>query len=120
MSDPVDDIDWITINQSADSLLQLIGSGGYTATSVGRTEWLNLPEDIGTEPYCNSEGFNVEMSMLKMRVGITMNNEDECYSNDNLLGFGNEIAGHPWGDWAVVGGGIAGANTSAYGWIFVR
>ena len=64
------------------------------------------------------------MQYLKTRIGFVMNNENHCFSNDNLLGFGNEINMHPWGPWPVAGGGCAGAQTgpilSAYGWIFVR
>jgi hypothetical protein len=119
-SNATDDIDWITVNQASTSLHALISPGTFTATTVGRTAWLNLLEGVNTQPYCNKEGFNSVQAFSKMRIGLAMNQENNCDSCDRILGFGNEITGHPWGDWAVVGGGYPGSNTIAYGWILVR
>jgi len=118
-TNPADDIDWITINQAANSLVDVFNSG-YIATTVGRAGWLNLLEGVNTQPNCNKEGFNAEQTYSKMRIGLAMNQENDCNSCDRILGFGNQIGTHPWGNWAVVGGGYPGTNTVAYGWIMVR
>ena len=111
----------LTVNQAATSLYDLISPGSYLATTVGRTSWLNLLEGIETTPNCNREGFNAVQPYSKMRIGLAMNQEANCDSCDHMLGFGNESPGtHPWGAWAAVGGGTAGSNTQAYGWIMVR
>jgi hypothetical protein len=118
-AEPADDIDWITINQAASSLVALF-NGGYIATSVGRDNWLNLLEGVNSQPNCNKEGINTAQAYSQMRIGIAMNQEADCNSCDRILGFGNAPSGHPWGAWAVVGGGYPGVNTVAYGWIMVR
>ena len=118
-TEPADDIDWITANQTASSLVALF-NGGYVATSVGRDNWLNLLEGVNSQPNCNREGINTTQAYSQMRIGIAMNQEADCNTCDRILGFGNAPSGHPWGAWAVVGGGYPGSNTVAYGWIMVR
>ena len=120
LANELDDVDWITINQAAASLTSLFQPGAYIATTVGRDNWLNLLEGVNSQPNCNKEGFNTQQYMSKMRIGLAMNQEADCNTCDRILGFGNDPAGHPWGVWAVVGGGYPGVNTQAYGWIMVR
>jgi len=85
-------INFILINQHANSLYSLIADGQYRATSLGRNTWKKL---FGTQAslqhYCNREGFNAvgrSNSYSKARIGILGNNENECNSCDSRIGFG--------------------------------
>ena len=86
---------FITLDQSADSLYSLIAEGQFKPTSVGRDKWKSLLGTQGSlQRYCNIEGFNVVSDGPKARIGIIANNEDfECGSCDSRIGFGS--GGHP-------------------------
>ena len=89
---------FITLDQSADSLYSLIADGQFKPTSVGRDKWKSLLGTQGSlQRYCNIEGFNVVSdgpNYPKARIGIIANNEDfECGSCDSRIGFGS--GGHP-------------------------
>lgn len=89
---------FITLNQSADSLYSLIADGQFRPTSVGRDKWKSLLGSQGSlQRYCNIEGFNAvsgSPNRPKARIGIIANNEDhECNSCDSRIGFGS--GGHP-------------------------
>ncbi|KAM7445026.1 hypothetical protein ABFA07_006413 [Porites harrisoni] len=92
-------IKFIVINKQANSLYSLIADGKYRYTTLGRDTWKSL---IGSEASlqinCNREGFNAnsdsqtdsegEDLIVKARIGILGNNEDECISCDSRIGFG--------------------------------
>ena len=89
---------FITLNQSANSLYSLIADGQFHPTSVGREMWKSLLGSQGSlQLHCNIEGFNVvsgRPNYPKARIGIIANNEDfECDSCDSRIGFGS--GGHP-------------------------
>ena len=88
-------VNFITLDQSADSLYSLIADGNFRATSVGRDTWKSLLGSQGSlQRNCNIEGFNVVSSAVKARIGIIANNEDnECDTCDSRIGFGS--GGYP-------------------------
>ena len=88
-------MNFITLDQSADSLYSLIADGNFRATSVGRDTWKSLLDSQGSlQRNCNIEGFNVVSSAVKARIGIIANNEDnECDTCDSRIGFGS--GGYP-------------------------
>lgn len=88
------------------------------SVGVHRNNWDN-------QPYCNRVGFyRQDSSSTGMRFGITMNNENECNSNDSSIGFGiytnNQNAS---GDRNAAAGGFRWNGTVRYprsGFIFVK
>ena len=85
-------INFIVINEQADSLYSLIADGRYRATLLGRNTWKTL---IGSEASmqrnCNMEGFNAAGSSAinsKARIGLVSNQESNCNSCDSRIGFG--------------------------------
>jgi hypothetical protein len=70
-----------------------------------------------TQPYCNVMAVNVSYSSWAARMGISMNNENDCSSNDSALGIGfnNPSVGagaHSW---------TPGANfANGYSWLWVN
>ena len=92
-----ENINFLVINHTADSLYSLIADGQHRTTSLGRDTWKTL---IGSQASlqlnCNMEGFNAvcsSQSHSKARIGIVANNEDDCRLCDSRIGFGTE--GHP-------------------------
>jgi len=92
-----ENINYLVINQTADSLYSLIGDGQHRTTSLGPDTWKAL---IGSraslQQNCNMEGFNAVCSgqtHSKVRIGIVANNEDDCKLCDSRIGFGAE--GYP-------------------------
>lgn len=88
---------FITLDQSAESLHSLIADGQFRPTSMGRDTWKSLLGSKGSlQPNCNREGFNVESDTQnhpKARIGIIGNNENDCNSCDSRIGFGS--GGYP-------------------------
>ena len=84
---------FITLDQSADSLYSLIADGQFRPISVGRDTWKSLLGSQGSlQNNCNREGFNVKcdsQTYSKTRIGIVGNNEDNCHSCDSRIGFGS-------------------------------
>lgn len=84
---------FITLDQSADSLYSLIADGEFRPISVGRDTWKSLLGSQGSlQNNCNREGFNVKcdtQNYSKTRIGIIGNNEDSCHSCDSRIGFGS-------------------------------
>ena len=85
-------IKFIVINKTANSLYSLIADGQYRNTSLGRDTWKTL---IGSQASlqlnCNKEGFNAVGSNLfsKARIGIIGNDgSDGCDSCNSRIGFG--------------------------------
>ena len=85
---------FITLDQSADSLYSLIADGQFRPTTVGREAWKSLLGSQGSlQLNCNIEGFNAVSGSPRARIGIIANNENECHSCDSRIGFGSW--GHP-------------------------
>ena len=123
---------------SVTNVLQ-VGRGGVTPrdaftgsqynTSLSRNDFLSwIPESSSqwnNQPHCNRNGFNrTDSSCTGMRFGHTMNNENECNSNDSAVGFGcytnNQSSS---GSRNCAAGGFRWNGTVRYpynGWIFVK
>ena len=85
---------FITLDQSGDSLYSLIADGQFHKTSVGRDKWKSLLGSQGSlQLNCDKEGFNAVSNAAKARIGIIANNEDECVTCDSRIGFGS--GGYP-------------------------
>ena len=84
--------------------------------SAGRTAWLNwFAATTGTassvfdnQPHCNSEAINCSYASNGARIGFTMNNENDCSSNDSGIGLGVRRTSNPGA------GGEAWDPTTAY------
>jgi len=104
-------------------------TGSQYNTSLSRNDFLNwIPESSSqwnNQPYCNRNGFNrTDSSRTGMRFGHTMNNENECNSNDSAIGFGCYTNNqNTSGDRICAAGGFRWNGTVRYpynGWIFVK
>ncbi|XP_015771977.1 PREDICTED: uncharacterized skeletal organic matrix protein 5-like isoform X3 [Acropora digitifera] len=85
-------LNFVVLNVTANSLFSLIADGRYRATSLGRNMWKSL---IGTQASlqrnCNREGFNVRSGYRKnskARIGVIGNQKNNCRSCDSRIGFG--------------------------------
>ncbi|XP_068759063.1 uncharacterized skeletal organic matrix protein 5-like [Montipora capricornis] len=88
---------FIAMNLTSNSLFSLIADGNYRPTFVGRDTWKSL---IGSEASlqrnCNREGFNPKSRIYsKTRIGILGNQENDCNTCDSRIGFGT---GGRWDD----------------------
>ena len=104
-------------------------TGSQYNTSFSRNDFLNwIPEassQWNNQPHCNRNGFNrTDSSNCSMRFGHTMNNENECNSNDSAIGFGcytnNQSSS---GTRNCASGGFRWNGTVRYpynGWIWVK
>ena len=90
-------INFILINQHANSLHSLIADGKYRATSLGRNTWKTLiGSQASLQRNCNKEGFNAigdSNSNSKARIGILGNQENDCVTCDSRIGLGT--GGYP-------------------------
>lgn len=58
------------------------------------------------QPFCNRIGINrTDSTSTAMRFGITMNNENDCSSNDSAVGFGTYTNSQTTGPRAIPAGG---------------
>ena len=119
----------IVINKQANSLHSLIADGNYRSTSLGRDTWKKLiGQQASLQRNCNHEGFNCPgrryTSIVKARIGIIGNQENNCYTPDSFIGFGTSFDRHY--DNNTCGNGVAwGAdngdkNIKAMGYILVQ
>ena len=85
-------INFIVINKTANSLYSLIADGNYSATSLGRDTWKTLIGSQASLQYnCSKEGFNAASTashMSKARIGILGDNKNDCRQGDSRIGFG--------------------------------
>ena len=86
-------INFVEITKSANSLYSLIADGQYRSTSLGRDTWKSVVgPDASLQLKCNMEGFNAESTLAgkaKARIGILGNEGmDGCHSCDSRIGFG--------------------------------
>ena len=116
-------INFILINQHANSLYSLIADGQYRATSLGRNTFKTLiGSQASLQHNCNKEGFNV-VSTSKARIGILGNNERDCISCNSRIGFGT--GGYPddsntCGNEAVFSPDNGDKHIKAMGYILVQ
>lgn len=77
------------------------------------------------QPFCNRIGIQrTDSAAASMRFGITMNNENDCNSNDSAVGFGTFTNSQTTGPRAIPAGGHrwtpAPEQFPAVGYIFVQ
>ena len=92
-----ENINFLVINQTADSLHSLLADGQHRATSLGRDTWKTLiGSQASLQMNCNLEGFNARCLWgpnSRVRIGFAANNQDDCWTCDSRIGFGS--AGSP-------------------------
>ena len=118
---------WVQLNQSADSLYDLLKGGSYTPSGVGRTVWKSLIDNSSLQPYCNREGFNAVCGGdTRIRIGMLNNQENDCDSCDSRIGFGGygsycgQDTSNSCGNTATCTPDNGERNTKGFGYIFVR
>ena len=72
----------------ASSLYDLIADGKYRQTHLGRNKWKSLISGSSLQYNCNREGFNINLSTTKVRLGIISNNQLTCHSPNSVIGLG--------------------------------
>ena len=86
-------INFLAINQAANSLYSLLADGQHRATSLGRDAWKTLiGSQASLQMNCNMEGFNARCfwePRCSARIGIVANNQDDCRTCDSRIGFGS-------------------------------
>ena len=114
-------VNFIVVNQTANSLYSLIADGQFRATFLGRHKWKTLlGSDASLQYHCNREGFNPSCSgSSKARIGILSNNKKHCGSCDSLIGFGNNDP-ITCGNEARGGADNGNRRTKAFGYILVQ
>ena len=122
---------WIVIDRKASSLFNVIADGDFEETYVGKNKWLSLMDGSVLQQHCNREGFNINTqgynpSLLKVRIGIIANNQDDCWTCNSCIGFGTLIRGCDDETRKTTCGNIGicdylgNRNTAAFGYIFVQ
>ena len=89
-------LNFISINQEAASLHELIADGHYKNTSLGRDIWKTLlGSSASLQTYCNREGFNAvdDTNDSQARIGILGNDDNHCSGCDSRIGFGTKGRG---------------------------
>ena len=85
-------------------LLDVFRANRQTSTpwsARDRSAWLALLPGATLQAHCNREGLNAyEGGGRRIRIGISSNEQEECYSNDSHIGVG---ADNTCGDGAYVG-----------------
>jgi hypothetical protein len=82
-------------------------SWGTSAAGIASTTFDN-------QPNCNQAGTNKSYSTHSVRIGISMNNENDCGSNDSSLGFGGTFGPSGYARWDPTSTGMF------IGWIWVK
>ena len=86
-------INFLAINQAANSLYSLLADGQHRATSLGRDAWKTLiGSQASLQMNCNMEGFNSRCFWSpnsRVRIGFAANNQADCWTCDSRIGFGS-------------------------------
>ena len=78
---------WMMLDYEASSLYNLMEDGQYRKTTAGRPAWYSLIAGSSLQPNYNKEGFGVfDNGLVKMRIGFTANNNNDCLSPDSCIG----------------------------------
>ena len=84
---------WIVINNTANSLFNVIADGDRKQTKAGTDAWRSLMDSSLLGNYCHGEGFNLQpnfaiCSYVKVRIGLVANSQNDCNSCGSCIGFG--------------------------------
>jgi hypothetical protein len=110
------------------SLRDIFNSGTNRSSGITRSQWISwlntggVNYSFGSQPNCNASGANQNYNFARVRLGLSMNNEGDCSSNDSYLGFGGQgtqVATYGVGatDW---NSGSSQSSGYQIGWIWVR
>ena len=118
---------WIVVDQKKSSLFNLIAGGAFSNKNVGKNKWLSLIDGSVLQKNREKEGFNINnLSHLKVRIGITANNQNDCGTCNSCIGFGTSVRGCDGETRKTTCGNIVicdqndNKNTAAFGYIFVK
>ena len=119
-----EELKFILINKTAESLHSLIADGEYRNTSLGRDAWKSLLGSNGSlQLNCNKEGFNARTPSAvrpRARIGILGNDQNDCNSCDSRSGFGTAPGSNTCGNVAALQADNGDKNVIAMGYIFVQ
>ena len=114
----------LTEQKSNSSLSQILNT--TSATNFKRLDFLNwIPESNSnwdTQLNCNHTGYNISGYGYNCRFGISMNNENDCSTNDSAIGFGCQTNSYSSDRYESAGGHRWNPTTnfSKQGWIFIK
>src|SRR5262249_10462566 len=112
---------WITISLGRVVLLSdLITSGTFTPTSIGRAPWQKLVASPSLQLNCNAEGFNAgPPPFAQARIGIVANEQNDCTSCDSVIGFGvdDSYGGGTTGNFASYSPENGPRSTHTFGYV---
>ena len=117
----------LVIKRKSKSLYHLLADGKYKPTRFGRKRWKKLIDNSSLQKNCNREGFNVYNRLMRVRIGIIANQENNCDTPDSRLGIGAGSNDKARGPNRSVGNEAIGyqpdrgkRKTTAWGFILVR
>ena len=67
------DLRFVTIPKTGESLYGLFAEGKFIATNISRAQWKSLIFNSSLQPGCNKEGFNIydpDIDHMAVRIGI--------------------------------------------------
>jgi hypothetical protein len=121
---------WITISYTGSSLYSLIADGQHRQTNVGKSTWRSLLPQSSLQANCNKEGLNVRPdqgsspNLSQARLGIISNEQNDCNSPDNFIGFGTMFKdrklANSAGNFACCGSDNGDMNIRVMGYILAR
>ena len=121
------DINFVVINKSAESLFSLISDGQRRNTSLGLATWKTLiGGQASLQTACMIEGFNAHGSRkdrARARIGILGDEVSSCDGFDSRIGFGtsgNVMDDNTCGNRAVSSADNGNKNLKAMGYILVQ
>ena len=116
-------INWIGIQQNANSLHSLIAGKSFKGVHVNRGRWQSLINDASLPEKCEVKGFNVhgQINQNEMRVRLGYLAHRSCTKQEALIGFGTNLDGYVWSSGYVYPSrNEANKHIPAFGYIFVR
>ena len=120
------DINFVVINKSAESLFSLISDEQRRMTSLGLATWKTLiGGQASLQTACMIEGFNAHGSsknLARARIGIVGDEDSSCNGCDSTIGFGTagEILDNTCGNFADYNPDNGNKNLKAMGYILVQ
>ena len=111
---------YMALSTSQTAVTLFNGGGQYGAGTLTRANLENVFGAVSF-PYCNMIGTNQTIGSIygRVRFGVLVNNENECASPDQVVGWGGKISngvscGAGRGNWSVTG------NTCYQGSLWIR
>jgi hypothetical protein len=95
-----------------------VNSVNNRAAWIAWSQAAGITYNFSTQPNCNQAGTNKNYS-YGARIGISMNNEGDCGSNDSFIGFGTKSTTYGIGSADWNGGSIVNSGYQI-GWIWVK